>query len=40
MKNRQWLLARRPQGAMQDGDFQFVETDLRHPATAKRWCAA
>src|SRR5271154_4163630 len=31
MKNRQWLLARRPQGAMQDGDFNFVETDLPTP---------
>jgi NADPH-dependent curcumin reductase CurA len=31
MKNRQWLLARRPQGAMQDGDFNFVETDAPTP---------
>ena len=28
MKNRQWLLARRPQGAIQDADFHFVETDV------------
>ena len=28
MKNRQWLLARRPQGAIQDTDFNFVETDV------------
>ena len=28
MKNRQWLLARRPQGAIQDNDFQFVETEI------------
>lgn len=27
MKNRQWLLARRPQGAIQDSDFDFVETE-------------
>ncbi len=28
MKNRQWLLARRPDGAIKDSDFQFVETDV------------
>lgn len=28
MKNRQWLLARRPQGAIQDSDFKLVETDV------------
>jgi NADPH-dependent curcumin reductase CurA len=28
MKNRQWLLARRPHGEIQDGDFNFVETDV------------
>lgn len=28
MKNRQWLLARRPQGAIQDSDFDFVETEV------------
>ena len=28
MKNRQWLLARRPEGAIQDSDFNFVETDV------------
>ena len=27
MKNRQWLLARRPDGAIKDSDFQFVETE-------------
>ena len=31
MKNRQWLLARRPQGAIQDSDFSFVETDVPTP---------
>ena len=31
MKNRQWLLARRPQGEIEDGDFQFVETDAPTP---------
>jgi NADPH-dependent curcumin reductase CurA len=31
MKNRQWLLARRPHGAIQDSDFQFVETDAPKP---------
>ena len=39
MKNRQWLLARRPEGAIQDSDFKFVETDAPLPATAKCWCA-
>jgi NADPH-dependent curcumin reductase len=28
MKNRQWLLARRPLGTIQDSDFNFVETDV------------
>ncbi len=28
MKNRQWLLARRPQGAIQDSDFNLVETEV------------
>ena len=28
MKNRQWVLARRPQGTIQDSDFHFVETDV------------
>jgi len=32
MKNRQWLLARRPHGAIQDSDFNFVETDAPTPA--------
>ena len=27
MKNRQWLLARRPEGALSDNDFTFVETE-------------
>jgi NADPH-dependent curcumin reductase len=31
MKNRQWLLARRPHGAIQDSDFPFVETDAPKP---------
>ena len=39
MKNRQWLLARRPYGAIQDSDFNFVETDALTSATAKCWCA-
>jgi NADPH-dependent curcumin reductase CurA len=28
MKNRQWLLARRPEGALKDSDFTFVESDV------------
>src|SRR5277367_2951337 len=35
MKNRQWLLARRPQGAIQDSDFQFVETDVPEPGAGE-----
>ena len=31
MKNRQWLLARRPEGAIQDSDFKLVETDVPTP---------
>jgi NADPH-dependent curcumin reductase CurA len=31
MKNRQWLLARRPDGAVQDSDFELVETDVPTP---------
>jgi NADPH-dependent curcumin reductase CurA len=31
MKNRQWLLARRPQGAIQDSDFNLVEVDAPTP---------
>ena len=31
MKNRQWLLARRPRGAIEDSDFNFVETDVPAP---------
>src|ERR1700729_1398211 len=31
MKNRQWLLARRPDGAIKDSDFDFVETEAPTP---------
>jgi NADPH-dependent curcumin reductase CurA len=31
MKNRQWLLARRPEGAIKDSDFDFVETEAPIP---------
>jgi NADPH-dependent curcumin reductase CurA len=31
MKNRQWLLARRPEGALKDSDFTFVETEVPAP---------
>ena len=31
MKNRQWLLAQRPDGAIQDSDFKLVETDVPTP---------
>src|SRR5450631_3485389 len=31
MKNRQWLLARRPDGAIAHSDFDFVETDAPTP---------
>ena len=31
MKNRQWLLARRPEGAIKDADFNFVETEAPIP---------
>jgi NADPH-dependent curcumin reductase CurA len=31
MKNRHWLLARRPHGAIQDSDFDFVDTDAPTP---------
>ena len=31
MKNRQWLLVRRPHGPIEDSDFQFVETDAPTP---------
>jgi len=31
MKNRQWLLARRPQGTLQNDDFKFVETEAPTP---------
>ena len=32
MKNRQWLLARRPQGMISDGDFSWVENEAPAPA--------
>ena len=31
MKNRQWLLARRPNGAIKDSDFNLVETEAPIP---------
>ena len=31
MKNRQWLLARRPDGGIKDSDFNFVETEAPIP---------
>ena len=31
MKNRQWLLAQRPDGALKDSDFTFVETEAPAP---------
>ena len=31
MKNRQWLLARRPDGALKDSDFTFVEAEAPAP---------
>jgi NADPH-dependent curcumin reductase CurA len=31
MKNRRWLLARRPEGALKDSDFSFVETEAPAP---------
>ncbi len=31
MKNRQWLLARRPEGAIKDTDFDFVESEAPTP---------
>ena len=38
MKNRQWLLAQRPHGAIQDSDFNFVETDA--PTPGVKWTRA
>src|SRR5438105_1669533 len=32
MKNRQWLLARRPKGLVSADDFQWVETEAPAPA--------
>ena len=32
MKNRQWLLARRPQGMISEGDFLWTETEAPAPA--------
>ncbi len=31
MKNRQWMLARRPEGALKDSDFTFIETEAPSP---------
>src|SRR5215468_10816354 len=31
MKNRQWLLTQRPDGAIKDRDFKLVETDVPTP---------
>src|SRR5271170_2771926 len=31
MKNRQWLLAQRPDGTIRDSDFKLVETDVPTP---------
>ncbi len=31
MKNRQWLLAKRPDGALKESDFTFVETEVPAP---------
>ena len=35
MKNRQWLLARRPDGEIKDSDFDFVETDVPEPGAGE-----
>jgi NADPH-dependent curcumin reductase len=35
MKNRQWLLARRPEGAIKDSDFNFVETEAPTPGAGQ-----
>src|ERR1700722_4260539 len=35
MKNRQWLLARRPRGAIQDSDFNFVEAGAQPDAVLR-----
>jgi NADPH-dependent curcumin reductase len=35
MKNRQWLLARRPDGAIKDSDFKLVETDVPTPGAGE-----
>jgi NADPH-dependent curcumin reductase len=35
MKNRQWLLARRPEGALKDSDFTFVETEAPAPGAGE-----
>lgn len=42
MKNRQWVLARRPRGAVQEADFRLVETEVPSPGegevlTRVRW---
>jgi NADPH-dependent curcumin reductase CurA len=35
MKNRQWLLAQRPDGAIKDSDFKLVETDVPTPGAGE-----
>src|ERR1700722_14364087 len=35
MKNRQWLLARRPDGAIKDSDFDLVETGAQAPGAGE-----
>jgi hypothetical protein len=35
LKNRQWLLARRPDGAIKDSDFKLVETDAATPGAGE-----
>ncbi len=35
MKNRQWLLARRPQGQVRDSDFDFVESEVPVPGVGE-----
>jgi NADPH-dependent curcumin reductase len=35
MKNRQWLLAQRPDGAIKDSDFNFVEANVPEPGAGE-----
>ena len=35
MRNRQWLLSRRPYGPIQDSDLNFVETDAPTPGAGE-----